>query len=130
MSTPGEHTKFQYAELNKLNSQLTMMRRWGVSEFDPGFKNLMSARGAIMGKLGLYLPRTTTMVGSFPGLSPGSIKLWADAELGWMTEARVKPGALPVYKYVSDEVAEKLVKKELTPELEKELMTPDTYLGE
>jgi len=130
MSKPSEHLKFQYAELNKLTSQLGMMRRWGVSELDPGFKRLLSARGAAMGKLGLRLPRTTTMVTSLLGLSPGEIKLWADAEMGWMTEARVKPGALPVYKYVTDEVAEKLIKGELTKELELTLMTPVEYFGE
>jgi len=106
------------------------MRGWGVSELDPGFRRLLSARDAAMGKLGLMLPRTTTLAMSVLGLSPGEIKLWADAELGWMTEARRKPSALPVYKYVSDEVAEKLVKSELTHELEEELMTPDPYIGE
>ena len=130
MSRPSEHLKFQYAELNKFNEQLAMMRRWGVSELDPGYQALWRARGAAMGKLGLMLPRTTTFVSWVFGLSPGEIKLFADAELGWMTEARVKPGAPPVYKHVTDEVAEKIVKGELTPELEKELMTPEEYYGE
>jgi len=130
MSTPGEHRKFQYEELGKLDKQLSMMRGWGVLETDPGFLRLSSARGAVMGKLGLKLPRTTTLVLSLLGLSPGGIKLWADAELGWLTEARVKPGAPPVYKYVSDEVAEKIVKRELTHELFEELVTPDPYIGE
>lgn len=130
MSKPSEHLKFQWAELNKLNEQLGMMRRWGVLESDPGFQSLWRARGAAMGKLGLRLPRTTTLVKSLVGFSPGEIKLWADAEIGWMAEARVKPGAPPIYKNVSDEIAEKLVKGELTPELHDFLMTPDTYQGE
>ena len=83
-----------------------------------------------MGKLGLRLPRITSLIAKLVGFSPGEITLWADAELGWMTEARERPGAPPVYKYVSNEVAEKLVKREVTPELEKVLMTPDPYIGE
>jgi len=130
VSSPSEHLSFQYAELNRFSEQLDMMRRWGVSESDPGFQRLLEARGAAMGKLGLLQPRTTALALFIPGLSPGEVKLWADAEIGWMTEARVKPGAPPVYKYVSDEVAEKIVKGELTHELEEELMTPDPYLGE
>jgi len=130
MSAPDAHIKFQYGELHKLDQELAAMRRWGVLEIDPGYQSLLTARGAAMGKLGLKLARTTTLVSTISGLSPGVIKLWADAELGWMSEARTKPGAVPVYKYVSDEVAEKIVKEELTHELEEFLMTPDPYLGE
>lgn len=130
MSKPKEHLQFQYAELNKLNEQLQMMQRWGVSSSDLGFMRLLDARGAVMGKLGLRLPRTTTLVKTLFGLSPGSIKLWADAEIGWTTEARTRPGAPPVYRKVSDEIAEKLVKEELTQELHDYLMTPDDYFGE
>jgi len=130
MSKPSEHLTFQYNELNKLNEQLEMMRKWGVSETDPGFLNLMTARGAAMGKIGLYKPRTTVLAFSIPGLSPGELKLWSDAEIGWKTEARAKPGAPPVYKSVSDAVAERIVKGELTHEEFMELLTPDEYIGE
>ncbi|MBA7592642.1 hypothetical protein ES708_34834 [subsurface metagenome] len=130
MSKPKEHLRFQYAELNKLTQQLSMMKRWGVSELDPGFQKLLGAGRAAMAKVGLRVPRTTTLVKLLIGLSPGEIKLWADAELGWMTEARARPGAPPVYKYVSDDVAEKIVKREITPELEEQLLAPDPYLGE
>lgn len=130
MSTGKEHLKFQYAELNKLDEQLGWMRHWGVLESDPGLQRLMKARGEAMAKLGLRKPRISTLVRVLPGLSPGEIKLWSDAEMGWLTEARAKSGAPPVYKYVTDEVAEKLVKGELTHELAATLMTPDPYLGE
>ncbi len=130
MSAPGAHLKFQYDELHEIGRELAMMERWGVLETDPGFQRLFKARAEALGKLGFLIPRTTTLVSTLAGLSPGVINLWADAELGWMTEARTKPGAVPVYKYVSDEVAEKIVKRELTHELKEFLMTPDPYLGE
>jgi len=85
----------------------------------------MNARGAAMGKLGLRLPRITSLIAKLIGFSPGEITLWADAELGWMSEARERPGAPPVYKYVSDEIAEKIVKREVTPELEEQLLQPE-----
>ena len=130
MSTLPEHYNFQWKEVHKLTDQLGMMRRWGVLESDPGLRMLLNARSAAMGKLGLKLPRITALIFKLIGFSPGEIKLWADAELGWMTEARERPGAPPVYKYVSDDVAEKIAKREITPELEQELMTPDPYIGE
>lgn len=130
MSLPKDHLAMQQAELKKLDDQLAMMRHWGVAELDPGFQRLWRARGIAMGKLGFRLPRTTTLVLKLLALSPGEVNLFADADLGWMTEARVKPGAPPVIKYVSDEVARALVRGELTHELEEELMTPDEYTGE
>ncbi len=130
MSTPGQHLSFQYAELNKLNEQLAMMQRWGVSETDPGYQRLWDARGAALGKIGQIKARTTTLAVALVGLSPGEIKLWADAELGWMVEGRVTPGAPPVYRYVGDDIAEKIVKKLLTHEEFIELTLPDPYVGE
>ena len=130
MSTPTEHLKFQWAELHKIDEQLGMMRHWGVLESDPGFLRLLNVRGAAMGKLGLRLPRITTLVTTLLGLSPGELKLWADAELGWMVEAREKPGAPPVYRSVTDEIARALLKGELTHELEESLMAPVDYYGE
>ena len=125
MSTPEEHVKFQYAEIARLERELEQLRGWGVPETEGGFLRLGRAIDTAIGKVGRVLSRTTTLVKTITGLSPGEIKLWADAELGWLTEARARPGAPPVYKYVSDEVAEKIVKEEVTPELERELLTPD-----
>lgn len=130
MSTPAEHFAFQRAELKRFNKQLEMMKEWGVLEKDPGYLKLLEARENAMIKLGLMKPRITTLATTISGLSPGEIKLWADAEMGWMVEARARPGASPVYKYVTDETAEKIIKREITPELERELLTPDDYLGE
>ncbi len=130
MSTPSEHQSFQFAELNKLNEQLGLMRRWGVLESDPGFQALFGARGAALGKLGFLKPRTSTLIKLLAGLSPGELKLWADAELGWLVEARTSPGAPPVYRYVGDDIAEKIAKEELTHEEFAELLVPDPYLGE
>jgi len=91
---------------------------------------LFSVRAKLLATVGLKFPRTISMILKLAGLSPGTITLWHDIESGWMTEARVKPGAPPVYHYVSDDVAITLLKRELTHELEAELMTPDPYLGE
>ncbi len=130
MSKPSEHLKFQYAEIARLEGELEQLKAWGVPETEGGFQRLGSAIDTAFGKVGRFLSRTTTLIRTITGLSPGEIKLWADAELGWMTEARARPGAAPVYKYISDEVAEKLVKGELTHELFEQLLVPDPYLGE
>ena len=130
MSTPKEHGDFQAREFLKLNDQLELMRSWGVSALDPGFLRLSGARNAALGKIGIRVPRITTLVAMLTGLSPGEIKLWADAEIGWITESRVEPGAAPVRRLVTDEVAKTLLTGKLTHELEESLMAPETYFGE
>lgn len=125
MSFPAEHLKFQHAEIARLRHELNQLRSWGVPETEWSFQRLGRAIDTAIGKVGFVRPRITTLVWRLIGLSPGEINLWADAELGWMTEARARPGALPVYKYVSDEIAEKIVKREITHELEEQLLTPD-----
>jgi len=130
MSAPGAHLQFQYAEVHKLDEQLEMMRGWGVSESDPGYKALWGARGAAIAKLGSQQPMTFFQIARSFGMSPGVISLFAAAERGWMIEARAKPGAPPIYRYVDDKVAEKIVKKELTHEEFMSLLTPDEYKGE
>lgn len=125
MSRPSDHLEFQWAEVNRINDALSTLRRFGISELDPAYQILYKARGAALGKLGLVKPRLTTLIKLLAGLSPGEIRLFADAELGWLVEATSEPGAQPVRRYVSDEVAVQLIKGELTHELEAELMTPE-----
>lgn len=94
------------------------------------YQSLFSLRRKILSQIGFKFPRVPSLLGIILGLSPGVIKVWHDSESGWMSEARVRPGAPPVYKKVSDEVAITILKKEITKELEAELLTPDEYLGE
>ena len=100
----------------------------------PGVFDAMSAltsiRGELLKRVGFKYPRTISQILELAGLSPGTVTLWHDVESGWLTEARVKPGAPPVYHYVKDDVALAILKGEMTHELEAELMTPDDYLGE
>jgi len=130
MSKPSEHLNFQYSELSRINSALRSMRGWGVLESDPGFQRLWKARGAAIAKIGIKAPRITTLIAKLIGLSPGELKLWEDAEIGWMVETRAKAGAPPVYRYVSDAIAERIVKKTLTHEEFMEITSVDDYEGE
>lgn len=99
----------------------------GVSE---ATRELYSIRGQLLARVGIKYPRTITKILKLIGLSPGTVTLWHDVESGWMTEARARPGAPPVYKAASDEVALVILKREVTHELEAQLLTPDPYLGE
>ena len=83
-----------------------------------------------MGKLGFRAPKAISLLAKLVGLSPGVIKLWHDAESGWMSEARERPGAPPVYHHVDDDTAIAIIKEELTHEQAAELMRPDEYVGE
>lgn len=64
------------------------------------------------------------------GRSPGIFKLWNDPEKGWFVEARRVVGALPIYRFVSDDIAKAVLRDKLTHEQETALLTPDPYIGE
>lgn len=120
-----------YQQLREVERALSALRPHielpGVSA---ATRELYGLRGKLLVQVGFKFPRSTLALAKLAGLSPGRITLWHDIESGWMTEARVKPGAPPVYKRATDEVAVAILKGELTHELEAELMTPDDYLGE
>ncbi len=124
MSSGKDHQGFQFAELARLDDALKTLRNYGIGPLDDAYKALYKARGAAFGKLGLARPRTTTLLKLLPGLSPGEIRLFQDAELGWLAEVTPKPGAQPVRKYISDEQAVKIIKGELTHEEFMELAQP------
>lgn len=119
-----------WQQIRELERAMGTMRTFGISEVAPSFQELYSIRGKLLKEVGFKFPRTITQLIKLAALSPGVISLWHDVESGFMTEARTRPGAPPVYKSASDEVAMAILKGELTPELEKELMTPDEYYGE
>jgi hypothetical protein len=106
------------------------MRRFGISQVSPAYRQLYQARGKILALIGFKIPRIVSLLKVLPFLSPGSLKLFHDAESGFMVEARVKPGAPPIYHHVTGEIAISILKDELTHEVEESLMTPDDYIGE
>lgn len=123
-------TKYNYRQVDEITRALNVLRLNGILEDALPYKSLYSLRGKILKQIGIKFPRVPSLLSLVAGLSPGTIKVWHDAESGFMTEARAKEGAPPVYHHVSDEVAIKILKGELTKELEVELMKPDSYLGE
>jgi len=106
------------------------MRRAGIPAEANPYSLLYREQGKLMAQVGIKLPRSIIQLIKLIGLSPGTVSLWHDVESGWMSEARARPGAPPVYKSVSDEVAMAILKGELTHELEEQLLTPDEYYGE
>lgn len=119
-----------WQQIRELERALGTMRRFGISEISEPFRLLSAERAKLLKQVGVKFPRTVSQLVKLIGLSPGVISLWHDVESGWMSEARERPGAPPIYRAVSDEVAMAILKGELTHELEVELMTPDEYYGE
>ena len=114
-----------WQQVHEIERALGTMRRFGISELAPSYLQLDSIRGKLMAQVGFKFPRQLSLLAKLVGLSPGEFRLWHDAEAGWMSEARARPGAPPVYKAVSDKVAMAILKEEVTPELEQQLLTPD-----
>jgi len=119
-----------WQQIREVERALGTLRKYGISELSPECKLLSSARGKLMAQVGLKFPRSFIQVLKLVGMSPGSITLWEDIESGWMTEGRVRPGAPPVYHYITDEQAVAIINRDVSPELHDYLMTPDPYLGE
>ena len=119
-----------WGQLKEIERALSTMKMCGIPEVSDAYQKLYGIRGKLLAQVGFKFPRTVISLLKLAGLSPGTITVWHDIESGWMSEARERPGAPPVYKRVSDEVAMAILKKEVTPELEKQLLTPDDYLGE
>ena len=130
MTNPELHHKYQDEQLFRLDQVIRKMTLEGIPEFSTPFQAVLNARSALRINLGFKVPKDVFALLKLFALSPGTITLWLDTENGWMTEARAYPGAPPVYKRASDEVAITILKKEVTPELEADLLTPDEYLGE
>jgi hypothetical protein len=125
-----EPVEYQRSMLNEIERAKSILLKAGYGVIDPPYLNLLRAGRMSLASFGLKVPRPMTLIIKLVGLSPGTITLWHDAESGFFTEARAKEGAPPVYRHVTDEVAIKILKGELTHELEVELMTPDDYIGE
>lgn len=121
---------YQRREVLEIDRALSTMRRFGIPEVSDAYQQLYSLRGKLIGQIGYKFPTPISLIAKLVGLSPGIIKVWHHAESGWMAEARVTPGAPPVYRAVTDEVAMMILKEELTPELHDYLLTPDPYIGE
>jgi len=123
-------TKYHYRQLQEVDRAMSALRLRGIPITNPAMSGLSAIRGKLLAQIGIKYPRVISLLAKIIALSPGSIKLWHDVESGWMTEARRKPGAPPVYRSVDDDVAAMLVRGEMTHELEESLMTPDEYIGE
>jgi len=130
MSRPELHVKYQQEQLFRLDRAVYQMTKEGIPELSTPFQAVLQARGQLRLSFGFKVPRSVLSLLKMYGLSPGTIMLWLDTESGYMVEARERPGAPPVYHYVSDDMAMAILKGELTHELETYLMTPDPYIGE
>jgi hypothetical protein len=119
-----------WQQLNELERALGTMRRFGILETSYAYKQLYQLRGKLLSQVGVKFPRTIFQLVKLVGFSPGEIRLWHDVESGWLAEARATPVAPPVYHYVKDDMAMAILNKQVTPELEEYLLTPDTYVGE
>ena len=120
----------QFQALNEVNRTLRVLTKVGFGPMTEPFEAVNKLRSELLGSMGLLKPKPTSLIKLLAGLSPGSVKLFYDGDYGWVTDARTKPGAPPVYHHVSDDIAVALLKGELTKELEALLMKPDEYLGE
>jgi len=119
-----------WQQIREVERALGTLRKYGISDISPEYLKLSGIRGRLLSQVGLKFPRSIIQVLKLVGLSPGSITLWEDIESGWLAEGRVRPGAPPVYHYITDEQAIAILNKDISTELHDFLLTEDPYLGE
>lgn len=119
-----------WQQVKEVERALKTMKKFGIGEEDPAYITVMEKRNELLVNLGVKLPRAPIDLMPTVWVSPESFRAWLDPEVGWVVMAKRRDGAPPVYHNVRDEVAIAVIKKELTPQLKEELLTPDEYLGE
>ena len=122
--------KYQIKITDNIERAKATLLKAGYGVIDPPYLDLLRAGRMSIANFGFKYPRPMTLILKLVGLSPGIVKLWHDAESGFFSEARAKPGAPPVYHHISDDQAITILKGEMTHELEDYLLEPDPYLGE
>ena len=126
----SDDIKYQYRETNEIERAKATLLKAGYGVIDPPYLNLLRAGRMTIANYGFKVPRPSTLILKLVGLSPGTITLWHDAESGFFSEAKERPGAVPVYKHLSDDDAMAILIKDISPKLHDWLFEPDDYLGE
>ena len=119
-----------WQQVHTADRALADLERLGLGPGTEAYGAVLAKRGELMATIGYKFPRVPMMWGVPLYLSPSYLRAWLDPEVGWMVEAREKPGASSVYRSVPAEVAVAIIKGEVTPELKMALLEPDEYLGE
>lgn len=119
----------QLVQERTLGKAVRQLQGRGIIESADSMRALTSELGNLRTKFGFRVAKGVVRVLRLLGLSPGSITLFLDTEVGWLVEARTRPGAPPVYHYVDDDTALDIIEGKLTHELEERLMTPTEPVG-
>lgn len=119
-----------WQQVHEVEGALATMDKFGIDPSSEAYVSLTRTRGKLLATIGQKFPRSYDWLRFLTGESPGTIRLGHDVETGFFTEARVKPGALPIYHHVTHEEAMAVLKSEIPPELHDRLFTPEVYYGE
>ena len=119
-----------WGQIHELDRALGTMERFGIETTDPAYLALEGRRAGLLAQVGTKFPRSYDWLTFLAGESPGTIRLGHDVETGWFSEARVRPGAPPIYHRLTDEEAMAILREKISPELHDRLFTPDPYIGE
>jgi len=119
-----------WQQIGTADRALRDLERLGLGPGTEAYNAVLGQRGALLAEVGRKFPRIDYSLSMWREFSPQRIRAWFDPEFGFMVESRVRPGAPPMYKMVSAEVAAAVIKGEITPEMKAILIKPDEYLGE
>lgn len=119
-----------WQQVRTADSALAQLEKLGLGPGTEAYDAVYSKRGELLTQIGVKFPRIDYSLSMWEDFSPERLRTWFDPEFGFMVEGRTAPGAPPVYTMVTAEVVAAIIKREVTPDQIKALLTPDTYTGE
>jgi len=126
----SESVDYHWYQVHEIDRALATIDKFGIDPSSEAYQTLFRTRGAVLAQVGTKHPKSYAWLTFLAGESPGTIRLGHDSEYGWFSEARVRPGAPPIYHRLSDEEAMAILRAEISPELHDRLFTIDPYIGE
>jgi hypothetical protein len=120
----------QHEMANNVQEDLNKLSGAGFLPDNPVVKLVSEVRSKVLGRFGVSIPRVPSLLSLISGLSPGTLRVWYDYELGFFVEARRAPGTTPVYRAIPTDTAILLLKDEPDMDLAHRYMELAEYVGE
>jgi len=112
-------------QVSEIDKALNALRGAGIDLASSPFAILERERAKLLSNIGVKMPRSGNLLVRYVGFSPGVIALFHDNEAGFIVEARTSVQAPPVYHLVPEDMAMRVLKHDISDELEEFLMTPE-----
>jgi len=122
--------QYKWRQVGNIDAALSALSPSSYFRNLPGYSAITAVRSKLVSQISGPFPRVSTLFKFIPFLSPGSIRVWFDTEVGWIVEGRMAPGAPPTLRSVDEKTALAVMDPEAPEELLHKFEAADPYIGE